>query len=81
MGEEGRNARAEGGRRVMLDEDEKPVECTECVRRTCLQTSAPTETARIVPAGEEVRPRVGDTNEHMGGESTGEAKKEGKWMR
>lgn len=38
------------GRRVMLDEDENPVECTECIQRTCLQASALTETIRIVPA-------------------------------
>jgi len=37
----------------MLDEDESPVECTtECIQRTCLQTSVLTET-RIVPANEE----------------------------
>lgn len=28
------------GRRVMLDEDENPLECTECIWRTCLQTWA-----------------------------------------
>lgn len=37
----------------MLDEDENPVECTECIQRTCLQASALTETTRIVPANEE----------------------------
>lgn len=31
--------------------------------------------------GREARPRVGDTNEHIGGESAGEAKKEGGWTR
>lgn len=37
----------------MLDEDENPVECTECIQRTCLQASALTETARIVSANED----------------------------
>lgn len=50
------------GRRVMLDEDENPVECTECIQRTCLQASALTETTRTVPANGGVYPRVGDTN-------------------
>lgn len=46
----------------MLDEDESPVECIECIQRTCLQASALTETTRIVPANEESVLRVGDTN-------------------
>ncbi|KAG7212145.1 hypothetical protein KM043_012488 [Ampulex compressa] len=44
--------RGGGDRRVMLDEDESQVECTECIRRTCLEASAQTETGRSRACGE-----------------------------